>query len=221
MIHPAWLEENKSFLTALSHEKKRTLYFTGYDNSALNLLHLMNHLGIKPPQDAGILGRGNTTSSKISDPGISTIKWPWIGLANAAIEMLEQKKGDRRIPSGEVVIRESSVQASEYEHQWVFKIADIIESYGHEGLSVDQLAQHVKVSKSTLERRYSAIYGMTPSAAIRKAQLKKAEQLLRDGDMTIEGVAYSAGFKSVRTFFRAFESVYKISPAIWKNKHST
>lgn len=216
MTDPTWMAENQTFLNALSKEKKRTLYFTGYDSAAEHLLRLFSHLGISVPHQSGVLGRGNATSSRLSDPSISSIKWPWINLANSAIEMLEENKGDRRVPSGEVLIRESTVSASHSERQWVFKVADMIERYGYEGITVEKLAQYAQVSKSTLDRHYREFYGITPSSAIRKVQLKKARSLLRNSDMTIEGVAYSTGFNSVRSFFRAFEAEYNTTPAAWR-----
>ena len=216
MTLPEWMDKNADFITHLKKENQRTLYFTGYDELADHLLRLMKHLDIPVPQSAGILGRGNLNNSKLSDPGISTLKWPWVNLANTAIEMLKKPSGDRRIPSGEVLIRESTTQIDHHENQWVFKVADMIERYGYEGLTPDQLAGFANVSKSTLERRYREIYATTPSVAIRKVQMRKALSLLRDSDMTIEGIAHSVGFKAARSFFRAFETEHGMTPTTWR-----
>lgn len=219
--HTTWMKDNEPFLKSITQEKKRTLYFTGFDETAQSMLRLMNHLGIQVPQQAGILDQGNSTVSRLSDPNISTIKWLWMTLANSAIEMLESNDGDRRIPSGEVLVRGSSVDASQHDNQWVFKVADMIESYGHhEGFTVDKLIQYARVSKRTLDRHYTALYGITPAVAIRKAQMKRAKNLLEKTDLTIESIGHSVGFSSIRAFFRAFDLEFDTTPGAYRKMQS-
>ncbi len=216
MGYSEWMEMNKEFIQIITREKKRTLYFAGFDESALHILRIMQHLGIQVPERAGILGRGNNTASRLSDPDISSVKWPWMNLASTAIEMLEKNDGDRRIPSAEVFVRGSSVQTEQRDNQWIFKVADMIERYGHEGITVDKLIQYARVSKRTLDRHYTALYGITPAVAIRKSQMNRAKNLLKKTDLTIENIARSVGFSSIRAFFRAFDLEFGTTPGAYR-----
>ena len=63
------------------------------------------------------------------------------------------------------------------------------------GVSVEQVVEHVVISRSQLERRFRIFLGRSPQAEIRRVQLRRVKQLLAETDLTLESIANLTGFQ--------------------------
>lgn len=72
-------------------------------------------------------------------------------------------------------------------------------------LNVDGLSEYVGISRSQLHRRMKEIVGVAPSDYIRNVKLKKACEMLSQGDVDISQVAYSLGFNAQSHFSTLFK----------------
>ena len=61
--------------------------------------------------------------------------------------------------------------------------------------------------------------GYTFSDYVNMRRMQIAGERLLEGAGT-EEVSEAVGFESVKSFFRAFKSYYKMSPSAWKKEHS-
>lgn len=93
---------------------------------------------------------------------------------------------------------------------------------GEEGLSVERLAESMKMSRVQLFKKVKAATGASPSAIIREYRLEAGKKLLLEHSLTISEVAYRVGFSSPNSFSRAFKGKFGSSPSefITKNKGS-
>lgn len=80
------------------------------------------------------------------------------------------------------------------------------------GLSVEQLADELHVSRALLFTKIKSLTGKTPKGFIKDIRLKRAAQLLEDTDLNISQVAHKSGFKDYRYFTKVFKGQYKMSP---------
>jgi LacI family transcriptional regulator len=63
-----------------------------------------------------------------------------------------------------------------------------------EGMSVQDLLDHLCVSRSWLERNFRKLLSRSPQAAIRLVQIKRCKELLQTTSLSLEKIAGLAGF---------------------------
>ena len=88
-------------------------------------------------------------------------------------------------------------------------------------LDVEKLARILNMSRITLYRKIKAISNLTPIELINITRLKKAAQLLADGDHKIYEVADMVGFSSQSNFARNFHKQFNMTPTQYmQEKHA-
>ncbi len=83
--------------------------------------------------------------------------------------------------------------------------------------SVDDLANDVGMSRGHLYRKLLAITGKSPVEFIRTIRLKRAAQLLKESQLTVNEVAYSVGFNNPKYFRKYFKDEFGVSPSHYKD----
>ena len=93
----------------------------------------------------------------------------------------------------------------------------IIDNLSDPEFSKKEMEQALCVSRSTLNRRVTALLGTTPNDYLQRKRLEVAARMLREtpGAMVAD-VCYAVGFKSPSYFARCFAAAYGMSPTEWK-----
>jgi AraC family transcriptional regulator len=81
---------------------------------------------------------------------------------------------------------------------------DFIDSKLDEHLTLDELAEHVDVSRAHFVRRFRAVTGMSPHRYLTIRRIERAKQVLRDTTMSLGEVALAVGFSSQSHFTQVF-----------------
>jgi len=81
---------------------------------------------------------------------------------------------------------------------------------------VSELAQIVGVSAGTLARQ-ARRNTLSLAAALKHAQLVRAEDMLCFTEASTTRIAYACGFGTRRTFFRAFQRIFGSTPAQYRD----
>ncbi|MNC52143.1 HTH-type transcriptional activator RhaS [compost metagenome] len=84
-------------------------------------------------------------------------------------------------------------------------------------ISIDQLSDHVSLSKYHLIRRFSASTGLTPGAYLTRVRTEKAMELLRGTSLSIEAIAEQIGYSSGSYFIKAFRSLTGLTPGEFRS----
>ncbi len=93
------------------------------------------------------------------------------------------------------------------------KITAIIEEHiSNEQFGVSQLAEATNMSRSNLLRKVKKLSGLSVSQFIRQVRLKRAMELLKDGNSTISEVTFEVGFNSTSYFIKCFREHYGYPP---------
>ena len=79
-------------------------------------------------------------------------------------------------------------------------------------LDVEQLARIMNMSRITLYRKIKAISNLTPVELINISRLKKAAELLTEGEYKIYEIADMVGFSSQSNFARNFNKQFNMTP---------
>ncbi|AHM62245.1 signal transduction histidine kinase [Flammeovirgaceae bacterium 311] len=80
-------------------------------------------------------------------------------------------------------------------------------------LNVDHLAEIMNMSRPTLYRKIKAISNLTPNELINIARLKKAAELLSEGEYKIYEIANIVGYNSQTSFGRNFLKQFGMTPS--------
>ncbi len=81
-----------------------------------------------------------------------------------------------------------------------------------ESYSVEQLSSDLCMSRMTFYRKIQAATGLKPTEFIRTIRLRRAAELLNEGQLNITEISYETGFTSVSYFSRCFRKMYGIPP---------
>lgn len=80
-------------------------------------------------------------------------------------------------------------------------------------LSVDELVQHVDISRRQLERRFSSVIGISPKQLARIIRLQATIKMLLNGQFTsLTAVAYDGDFYDQAHFIKDFKAFTGLSP---------
>jgi DNA-binding response OmpR family regulator len=79
-------------------------------------------------------------------------------------------------------------------------------------LDVNKLAKIMNMSRITLYRKIKAVSVLTPIELINITRLKKAAELLAEGQYKIYEISYMVGFSSQSNFSRNFQKHFNLTP---------
>lgn len=85
-------------------------------------------------------------------------------------------------------------------------------------LSEEILAATLKVSVSTLRRRFLERAGLNPKEFIIRSRMAYAEYLLRKTDLTVLEVSLRAGYNEISGFNRTFKNYFGLSPSKYRKE---
>lgn len=88
----------------------------------------------------------------------------------------------------------------------------LMEANLEEPMSLDELAQHVRLSRRQLERLFQKYLSCVPTRYYLDLRLAKARQLLLQTSMSIVDVAFASGFVSAPHFSKCYRDFYGIPP---------
>lgn len=88
------------------------------------------------------------------------------------------------------------------------------------GATVSSLANVLARTRQRTRARFTQLAGTSPSALLRQARVRRAAELLRDGDTDLTRIARTSGFGSRQALCRAFRRELGVSPAArWRALH--
>jgi AraC family transcriptional activator of mtrCDE len=85
-------------------------------------------------------------------------------------------------------------------------------------LSVQALCRSAGLSRSAFMARFSAAFGEPPISVLRRLRMRHAAGLLAANALSIEQVAFQAGYQSRSSFTRTFRKHYGTDPSAYRAK---
>ena len=115
---------------------------------------------------------------------------------------------------------EAGEQSTQEHNVKVIKIVDeyVQQHLDDEDLNVDKLAEVACVSVSSLFKKMKSTIGVSPNEFILISRLKKATDLLKDENLSIEQVSIKTGFRSHAYFSTCFKKQFGMSPSSYREK---
>jgi DNA-binding response OmpR family regulator len=94
----------------------------------------------------------------------------------------------------------------------------IVEHLQDTELDVDRLAKYMNMSRPTFYRKINSISDLTPNDLINLTRLKKAAELMTEGQ-NVNEVAETVGYSSAKIFSKNFEKQFGIMPSEYMHNH--
>ncbi len=101
------------------------------------------------------------------------------------------------------------------DQEWLIKLEQVIDiKLGQFGLTAEEVAREMTVSRAQLFRQLKKLTGLTPAQYLTEARLCKARNLLENKYIqTVKAAAYEAGFRQVKHFSRQFKKRFGKLPS--------
>ena len=101
---------------------------------------------------------------------------------------------------------------------YVSHMMNYINHHIEENISVQDVADYVKLTRSYATTMFTKEVGMSPKNYIQNCRLTKARNLLESSSLTIAEIAYSCGYSKSESLVKAFSKRYDISPGDYRKK---
>ncbi|MDJ0591028.1 MAG: AraC family transcriptional regulator [Pleurocapsa sp. MO_226.B13] len=95
----------------------------------------------------------------------------------------------------------------------IYQARDILLTRLENPPSIAELIQQVGVGDRTLRRGFRELFGTTVIGYLTSQRMKQAEQLLREGKLSISEVANIVGYSHLGHFSAAFKREFGITPS--------
>lgn len=210
--------------------------FTWGPQSATELIGVCRDLGILIPEQIAILvvGAANDATLDILEPSVSNVVINGVEIGYQAAQLLDEMMWQKRqngpvLPSPEacpespipmrsifvpplgVEVRQSTdTLAIANEH--VAQAISYIRNHALKPITVADVLSHVSISRPRIEILFRQYLKRSPAEEIRRIRLSRAEELLRETNLSIPEVAKASGFTSPEYLARVFKATKGVTP---------
>lgn len=109
---------------------------------------------------------------------------------------------------------QQTIITDEADQRFVEKMETIVAQHLSEpDFNVDTLASLLKMGRTKFYGKMKEFTGMSPNTYLQTERLKKAADLLIEGDMNVTEISYKVGFQSPTYFYKCFKEKYGVPPS--------
>lgn len=87
----------------------------------------------------------------------------------------------------------------------------------YQTITLEDMAKQFHLSEPYISKYIKEKSGQTFVEIVQNAKMKKARLLLKNGNMTVENIAYLVGYQNVEHFNRLFKKKYEMTPVQYRN----
>ncbi len=197
----------------------------GSDVRAQQVLSACGEYGIAVPDQVAVTGVGNDeVLCNLCDPLLSSVQLnaEEIGYRAAAVldRMMKGEEPERML----TLVKPLGMAARQSTNTLAIDDVDVaaavrfIREHASQGITVQDVVDHVAVSQSTLQRRFARILGRSPRQEIIRAQLERVKDLLAKSDMPLARIAELAGFSYLECMSKLFKSKLGLTPGQYRKQ---
>ncbi len=226
-IYPHWEAEYDQLLPKwLKTLPKPVGLWAVNDFAATRIIEACETAGIAIPEEIALLGTTNDTLlCNLLNPPLSSIGLDSFQSGYTAAKILDMKMSRKKkiintpvlIPPIGVVKRQST-DITVVTDSDVAEALQYIRLHGGEGLSVAEVANHVGLSLSTLERRFREHIKRTPEKEILRIRIKRVQTLLLESQLPIREICAKTGFATPEYMIQVFRRETGMTPKEYRTR---
>lgn len=195
------------------------------DVRGLQVLDACRRINLPVPEQCAVLGVDNDTIlCELADPPLSSIDQDEERTGYEAAALLDKlMRGEKDAPQELLipplgVVTRASTDSIAVEDADLAKALRFIRLNACSRISIDNVADHVGLSRRALQRRFRTQLGRTPSQEISTIQLQQIKQMLAETDLKLQVVAERAGFHYVSHLSSFFKSHTGLTPGKFRQQ---
>ncbi|MBN2579394.1 MAG: XylR family transcriptional regulator [Pirellulales bacterium] len=197
------------------------------DNRGHQVLNVCSEYGIVVPDEIAMIGVDNDEMlCELCDPPLSSVALnPWkVGYEAAAL--LDKMMRGAAPPSQRTLIPPLGIVVRRSTDVVTIPDADLaaalrlIRQRACQGMEIEDIVQTVKISRSTLKRRFAAFLRRSPQDEIHRVQIERVMQLLSTTKLPLLKIAEQAGFRHVETMCKLFKRRTGLTPGHYRQTWS-
>ena len=225
----SWNKELNVLAEQLKAIPKPAAIMAGDDILAVNILRACGIAGLLIPQEIAILGINNTnTICETQIPNISSVALSYCSAGFEAAKLLDQMMNKETEPDEQTVVIEPTAviarQSTDFSAIDDIDIAKAMSYIRHNTsglLQVSDVAEHISLSKNSLQKRFKKAVGSSVAQEIRRACVDRIADMLVNSNFTITEIALSIGFSDSDHISRYFRKQKGISPLAYRKKYGS
>jgi LacI family transcriptional regulator len=191
---------------------------------ARHVVHVCDRIGLRMPEDIALIGVDNDkTLCEILTPTLSSIPLNPRQLGYQAAEVLSRRmkgegpgEGVMRVPPLPLVMRRSSNLVTADAD--IANAARFIRENAGTSICVQDILDHVCISRRKLELGFKRNFNRTPQQEIWRMHVERAKVLLQQTTMKMSRIAEQSGFASASHMSVVFHKETGMPPRTWRNR---
>lgn len=201
--------------------------FAQNDDAASTLLAAAIESGFRVPEQVAILGADNTelicdfaaVPMSSVDCNLFQLGYKSAGLLDRLMNGIKAPNQTIVVPPKSVVLRQSTdFLAVTTSH--VLKVLEYMRLHFSRGITVEELARQVPISRSVLYRLFIDEVGHSMVEELGRVRINHAKKLLTETKLRIGEISKQCGFNGNISFSRAFQNAIGESPSEYRAKNS-
>lgn len=219
-----WQQQQDQIVAWVKSLPRPTGIFACNDFRGQHVLEACQTAKVSVPDEVAVLGVDNDhVLCDFCDPPLSSIIPAAERIGYRAAVMLDQLMNGQQPETLHVQIpplgiaERLSTDVMAIDDEDVAAAIQMIRFRACEGLTVSDILAEVPIARSSLERRFRQFLGRSPQAEIRRVQIKRACQLLRDTELSLVKISRLTGFKHAEYFSVVFKREVKQTPGRYRD----
>jgi LacI family transcriptional regulator len=224
-----WEQVQQQLMTWIKQLRKPVGLMACSDHHAQSILDACQRTGVVVPEEVAVIGVDNDEEiCRLSDPPLTSVilDSERVGYEGAALldKLMRRKCKPRQpkqtfIPPLGVVARQST-DVTAINDPLVANATRTIRERACHGLSVDDLVNSLKISRSIFYQRFQDSLGRSPHYEILRVQLDRVKGLLTQTSLPLKEIAEMAGFNNPNYLSVAFKREMGVTPGEYREQHS-
>jgi len=195
------------------------------DARARHLLQVCDHLGIMVPDKIAVIGIDNEELTQyLSRVSLSSVEQGTKRMGYEAAKMLHQQLSGKNNNLQRILIPPVKVHGRQSSDYKPLKDPNVIHAMHYirlnacKGIKVEQVLDHVGISRSNLEGRFRSERGHSIHQEIHNIKLDKAKDLLIGTSLSIQEISDVCGYPSLQYMYAVFKKECDMTPKDYRYK---
>ena len=214
-----WLEEQQKLIVWLKSLPSHTGIIAVTDARARHLLQACEYSKIAVPEELCVVGIDNEELIQyLSRVSLSSVEQGAREIGYQAAKLLHKLLNGQKAPGTPILIPPITVHtrnSTDYRSlsdPIVIQAMHYIRHRACHGIKVEQVLDHLEISRSNLEQRFKNEMDRTIHQVIHEEKIARAKNLLEQTDISIQEIADICGYPSVQYFYSVFKKEFEMTP---------
>lgn len=129
------------------------------------------------------------------------------------ISLLDNRRNERKAYLKKPFFTVDNMKVSKSDEEFMNKVVESInKNIADDSFTVETMAEVLCMSRSSLLRKIKSLFNLSPVELIRLVRMKRAAELIQEGDHRIVEICYLVGFNSSSYFSKLFFRQFGVTP---------